>query len=391
MKIQSILILLLLILLNSCGNQRQIYLEKKTSIGNEKIQYTISPYVIKDAILDSIEYNNYSVYQDSSGVSFIFLLNEATANFEIYNLEEKSLVLKKPYLNLIGAPDEYGEINSIYFHNFDSIFIAQHFLISLIDTSQIIFSKIINDPESDLNPEAFYLNQGEFPIFYDSEAKGLLIQTYCSACKFYENNYFESPIESIIKFDSKSILKFPTQYSRKYLEGYYGFANQVHRTTYNEFSYYSFPIDPNIYEFNRKNNTLNILGGRSNFQITEPNTLERKYKDDSNRKFRHMYQVPFYHQVIFDPYRNYFYRFFSKSLPLKNEDGTYNSWGDKELILMVFNSKFELLEEVKLGKHKYSTTKSFVTKDGLFISNSHYKNSNYDKKSIRFNLFKFSK
>lgn len=386
----SFILLFFSFLFIQCSNKNKVYVEKETKHSDKKIKYKVTPYIIEKPTIDSINYNHYSVYNSPSEGSFILLLNKISRSFEIYNLSKKTLIFKKPFENFVGSTEDYGNVSSIHFQNFDSIFISQQYLISLIDTSKIIFSKTINNPESNAIPKYFYLNQGEFPIYYDNQQNGLLIQTYCSRCKFYDKNYFKSPVESIIRFDSEEILSFPTQYSKRYLEGYYGFSNQVFRTVYNEFSFYSFPIDPNIYVYNRKSNNLKIVGGRTSYQKTEPISLELEHKNNSNIKMRHAYQIPFYHQVIYDPYRKYYYRFFSKSLSLKNEDGTYNSWGDKELILMVFNSNLELLKEINLGKHKYSTKKSFVTKEGLFISYAHYKNKQYDKSSIKFDLFQFS-
>ncbi len=71
--------------------------------------------------------------------------------------------------------------------------------------------------------------------------------------------------------------------------------------------------------------------------------------------------------------------------------GHYNSWGEKELVLIVFNKKFELLDEIEFGKHKYNSDKSFVGKEGLYLSYAHYKNPEYDKYSLKFDILKIAK
>ena len=80
----------------------------------------------------------------------------------------------------------------------------------------------------------------------------------------------------------------------------------------------------------------------------------------------HFTVTPFYSEVLYDRYRKLYYRFFWKDIPLKNKDGKYNSLEDKRKILMVFNSKNEIIGEYELSKY-YTDYVSFVGKSGLYI------------------------
>lgn len=367
------------------------YIETSTiKSENHNIKYTSEYFTIPIETIDTVLYRhfNYTIFK---GRECLFLKNDFYNSFDLIDLENKTLVFRKElYDDLYFDTETYGEINSVYFYSPDSIFVLQTYRIAIADTNKIYFTKEINGRELNKNTKFTYRNLNHFPVFYDPSTKDILMQQFCSGCAIHKKEYYSTNVEVSFNLNNNEFTIFPLKYSKKYLDGYYGFANHVYRTVAGENNIYSFPIDPNIYVFNRDQKKIFIYGGRSNSHTTDAQKLPLKNKDDSNIKFRHMASVPYYQEILSDPYRGLYYRFFAKYQPEKNEDGTFNSWGDKELVLMVFNNNFELIKEIDLGQHEHSNLLSFVGKKGLYISQNHYKSKNFEPHLLKFSIYNFT-
>ena len=150
----------------------------------------------------------------------------------------------------------------------------------------------------------------------------------------------------------------------------------------------SFMADPNIYVYNYKTNSYKILGGKSDYQEKiEP--IENKFKDVTNKMFEFLTTSPFYSRILWDKYRKLYYRFLYCGQDLKNPNGTYNVFADKDLVLMIFDSNFNLLKEIKLKKHTYLDTKAFVAKDGLFLPKKNIFFKDNKPNTINYDIYNF--
>jgi len=387
MNIRIVGLFICLFLLTDCN--RKTYYESPTGKSNEQVSYKIEPFYFDFPSKDSVAFKDYNIFiSPADSTNFLAIINYNTYHLELYNLSNGKRHFKKALRDILGKDyGGFGGVNSFYFLNFDTILLAQENAITLFDTLAINKIVQINNSSVERNPEMFYENMGQSPIIYDSNQNSVAIQSYCSGCDASSKKFYEQPIEAIILLDSNKVVPSPIYYSEKYLDNYYGFAIHVYQTTIDDVSYFSFPVDPNIYIYNRKTKKMKVKGGRSQFQLKDAPPVKNKYKNDSEFKFNHLTQIPSYNVIIPDSYRSLYYRFFYKGIALENEDGTFNSYGDKELVLMVFDKNFDLIKEIDIGKHKYTTGKSFVTKEGLFLSQSHYKNTAKDKKT-RFDIIK---
>lgn len=372
----------------SCG--RPAYVELPTQRASDQLQYEVSEYILGREIVDSISHTQFSVYEDKAQpATYLMLMNQTTKRLEIYDLDKRSRVFAKPLQDFIGDEAIFGPLNSLHFHNFDTLLLEQEQQIVLADTSGPIATLPTNRFDDDNNPKSYYLSMGHTPIRYDAQRKAALVQAYSMVHAFHQKPFYEHPVEALVGLEAGHIQHFRVPYSKKYLQAYYGFANHVHRSVAGNHSIYSFSVDPNIYIYDRQLDTLIIAGGRSKYQQEDAEPLPIKYKHDREQKYRHMILVPHYLQVLFDPYRQYYYRFFLEEIPEKNEDGTYNSWVDKRLVLMVFDRELRLLEEIDLGRNQYNFFRSFVAREGLFVAHSRHQNPNYDKYELKFDLYRF--
>jgi len=108
------------------------------------------------------------------------------------------------------------------------------------------------------------------------------------------------------------------------------------------------------------------IQSKSKYQKSEIQVLDEEHRDDINKRIEHLAVSPLYQKIIFDPFRNVYYRFYLNGQPLQNDDGTFNVYGNKELIVMVLDRSFSTISELNLGEG-YLWFYSFVTPRGLYI------------------------
>jgi len=364
---EKIMLLIAIFFLQSCSvimdNSQVSYKEIETLKSEKKVTYEKMFY--KKGWKDSIQYTTkeYDVtYQN--GNSYLIAKNIGENRLIGYELNTQEKIFEIPP-NKLSFPIEQGEVASVYVHNFDSIFIAQTYQLTLLDSTGNIKSQIpLNDGSSKY---ALGNLHGDSPVFYDSRMESLYFQTYCWKCPQHKTSYYTSHVSSSLNLKTKEVQALPISYPMSYQENYYGFANHVYGTYTDSLNIYTFPMTPNIYLYNRYTKDYQELGGKSEYQKQSPYALSRQQKDDDKAKIEHFNRATLYYKVHYDPFRKYYYRFFSPALPEKNEDGLFTKYSDRDHILMIFDEQFKLIDEIKLeGKHQVFFT--FCTPKGLYVS-----------------------
>lgn len=367
-----------------CVSSKSTYQELPTINSAEKVSYRMERVALGDYPADSFHYK-YTTNYTENGQDYWFVANGKTRRLEGYNLQQKKRVVNIPFSKIIDL-DKNGDLNSFHVHNLDSIFIAQEYLLTLLDTTGVQQTLAINPQIKNSWPKHYLKNLHDAPIYFDPTIQKVISTVYCGACYQHKPDYYTTSIEAAIDMNTEKITTFPITYPAKFIDNYYGFTNQISKTIRGDSSIYSFSIDPNIYIFNRKTNEIRTFGGRSSYQKEEIRTLDKKDKSDGDVQFRHWILSAYYGHIDYDPYRKLYYRFFMPGLPDKNEEGLYNGINDKQLILMVFDENLELLDEIDLGVGKYFRYHSFVTKDGLHLPNTKEK-----KEYFSFDIFQFER
>lgn len=77
--------------------------------------------------------------------------------------------------------------------------------------------------------------------------------------------------------------------------------------------------------------------------------------------------------MIYDKYRNLYYRILSKSIKYENNDGTINRAQDKPFSILIYDNHFNFIKEITFPSRKYNFTTIYVTKDNvkMFTSNEY--------------------
>lgn len=295
--------------------------------------------------------------------------------FQGYNKETNELVLidldsAKTILTVRPAIDfeKAGRLVQFDIYKADSIFIITEDYVFIVDAGgQVVYSRDLSTPPKDEKGEAFLLwdNDNQFPLHYNSKTKELLVKTICH-CSYMEPEYFKHKLEGWLHLETGAIRQADYSFPSNHYQHAYAQSVFSYRIFKDSLSIVSFQSQDSLYVYNHHTGSLKSHSGKSQYQSIDFIPFDTAHKDDMERVKEYLIVNPIYQRILYDPYRQLYYRFFVKEQPLKKENGVYNTIFSKEVILMVFNQDFQLIAEKNIGSN-YSWYFSFVSPRGLYI------------------------
>ena len=99
-------------------------------------------------------------------------------------------------------------------------------------------------------------------------------------------------------------------------------------------------------------------------------------------------ETPKYWHIMYDKYRNVYYRFAEMPYKLASNESPYDEPKGKEFSVIVLNKDFEIIGETRFPGKKYFYKKSFVGREGLYISENNLENPQFDENKLVFTCFK---
>jgi hypothetical protein len=222
-----------------------------------------------------------------------------------------------------------------------------------------------------------------FRLYYSETRNSVFFKYVPRDVKFGSKEYFSKPFIAEFNLTSPTVSLLPVKYSKYIMNNFIGYLFRPYVSFYKDRIYYCFTGESNIYSYNLKTNKTNIYGGRSKYSKNLAKPIPRNWSSDKKNKHRLM-NVQFFN-VIYDPYRNIFYR-----LHFGNMDNNNNTFRDKSLYLMIFNKNFKLYREIKLDDYTYLPQFYGISKEGLFLNANHEMNENFGGDFSNFKLFKIS-
>jgi len=379
-------IIILAICFTCCSNTRPKY-KKISTFSN------IDEYVIDSILIDSTKTlsNSMSLYSSCSQCSKerLITINQNLNLLFCFNLKtQKREWVKK--LEDVGIIPKHGLVNEIFYHKEDSIFIKQEYAISIIDSNGIKFFTSINSEDQKVKEKRIYNNNGYSEIHYEPTNKRIYFSAYSFESGITEKEFYDYSIESYYDMNSKQIINIPITYHKLYFKRFYGNLIQVTRAFNKDKILYGYPITEEIIEYDVNNRTTTLIESeKSNLDLKNTKPFKVKNANDFELKMRHMIASQSYEKLLYDDNRNFYYRFYSPHIPLKNDDGSYNSYGDKPNTVIIYDKDFNRVTELNLKRRKYSSSNTFVMKRGLAIGKNHYKNNDYDSNTISYDIIKF--
>lgn len=97
-------------------------------------------------------------------------------------------------------------------------------------------------------------------------------------------------------------------------------------------------------------------------------------------------ELPTYGNIIYDKYRKVYYRFAFPEVEMEKERdylSIYHS-GRKQFSIIILDKDMKVIGETLFPEYTYNPYLLFIRKDGLYMSTSHFKRSDFDENVLRF-------
>ena len=113
----------------------------------------------------------------------------------------------------------------------------------------------------------------------------------------------------------------------------------------------------------------------------------RVYDADGLNWLRESLESPSYHNIMYDKYRDVYYRIVRHPYELKANESPYDDPNGREFSVIIFDKDFNIIGETKFPGNKYFYKMSFVGRDGLYISENNLANPEFDEDKLVFACF----
>ncbi len=336
-------------------------------------------------------FSKYFNVTNNSGYSQFQGYNPFTNELLLWNLDKKKEQLRMK-LNISFSDTAIGGLFQFYVHNPDSIFLLTENWLLITDAAGVIkYKKYTGNPLKDADGGEVYLMDvsNQFPLFFDASKQDLYLHIMCN-CGLEDPTYSTKRVEAKLHLANGEVTILNYHFPERYHGAFYGQNVFPFRTVNGPFHIISFESDDSLYVFNNSLNSLKKYPCRSRYQRIDFIPFDTSFYNSDNRVDRfneHMTVSPEYKKILFDPYRNLYYRFFLREMPLKDEKGIYNNPLKKDVIIMVLDNNFSIIEEKNIGS-SYLPYYSFVTRKGLYVGTTPPKNVN--SKYAYFSVFSWN-
>lgn len=301
---------------------------------------------------------------EKTGKSYVCLLNALVNSIYIYDYSTRSVAYKVK-LDNEGPNGIGGRIEGFYIKSFDSIFVNSRYTVSIVDTGRRK-SRSFNLIKKQSNSFT------SLPLISNAEEAGIVNGDLFFACApdkdaFEKSSFLDN--QCLVKLNlTTGEYEYKYRPSDLFQKGVYGpnYAasyNCINRS--DKLVLLSFQNDPLlfIHSLDAGDSARTVYAGSELFDEVAPMP---KTTRDYEGYTRFYIKSPSYGPVMYDPYRNMYYRF--ALTPLSDEDYAQRRWWKNKSIILL-DSNFTKIGETAISD-SCSFLNYFITKDGLFISKS---------------------
>ena len=325
-------------------------------------------------------------FTDETGKEYLTFQNQDQNEILFYDMNSRKLEFKvKPAYE---GPNGVGQVLGYYVHTIDSIFLT------ISGTNEIVLVNRNAEIKDKIN--------------YERAEDGTLLTDFCSISSVYQpiimidkemyimsgcNRWLEKdPISAVINMEDKTIHAFPYYYP-----SFPGADNKAKRAGIEEHLsrcfdgkhfVYSFHFDETIYIASQDHDSIKEVKVKSKY-IDKVRLLD----DYGNLTITDACENPNYGNLLFDKYRNVYYRIAYPETEIEKEVKGMEllQYGRKNFSIIILDKNFNIIGETLFPDYTYNSTVMFVREDGLYISDSHYLNPDYSDDELSFKCFTLKK
>lgn len=340
---------------------------------------------------ESTNYLSKSIFQfEKNNREFLHFENSQNSTYDIviFDLEKQKVERRIP-LHSEGPHSVISMFGSKPIPNSNNIFAFQHltFRISIINANgEVLKNYQLKNPGKYVR--ALMGSFAYWPTFVKDSV--LYFNQSCKAKKRREV-YNKLPMFASLDLRTGEIawpsLYFPATFDGDYThisgdDGFsYDYNEKAGRLICSFMKYDSIMVTDNLCDvkwYNAKSKYLKSMKPNVNNHTNDLGALTR-YSEE-----------PKYSHIMYDKYRNIYYRFVEMPCELADNETPYDESAPKarEFSVIILNDKFEIIGETKFPGNKYFYKMSFVGKDGLYISENNLANPEFDENKLVFACFK---
>lgn len=380
MKLEKTIIqLLVLLLFTSCLNDNKEQNAMLVETG-DKITFSLDAKTKNELFA-------YSIYEDKNKNKYFSFQNRSSNTILVYDLKTQDLMFK---LELpIDGNNGIGFANGYYIHNWDSIYIPNRDIkeISLISKDLIVSNKYTYETDN-ANKE---LSLFDFSTFYykPAEVIGDKMYIYSGPNRYIAND----PVSVEFNINTGDFKALPFNYpeypgSEISLKKY-GLETAFSRCFDGEKFIYSFYYDEYIYVTQPAHKDIQKIPVKSKYfnKVQLPNELMASPIDFCENSW--------YGNLLYDKYRKVYYRIAYPKTEIEKEKNIRPAdlicYGRKNFSIIILDKQFNVIGETKFPDYIYNSGVMMILEDGLYISDSHYLNPEFNDDVLSFRLFKLTK
>jgi len=277
------------------------------------------------------------------------------------------------------GPNGVGSLDGFHVRSLDSIFVLNRFgyHLYMLDTSGVIKNRfpLISNNSKDTSVVTYLPGIfSETPIL--SLGNNLFIPASPDLNPL-EMNYESSKTGILLNLKTKKF-SYALGFSDAYFNsGFWGMMLEIPSQTVNyedSIILQSFPIEDRVMVFNFEMKLIDSPSLFKEFYKGKFHSLP-EVNLEPDIFYPHIYSNPSNKSILFDPYRNIYYRIFSGPYPvntIKNmKEMNFLSWSENneypDHMIMVFDREFKEIGVVHLDKTKYWVNHIVVVKEGIMI------------------------
>lgn len=360
-----ILISLLTVFISTLNAQDPLRFQPFTQL-NPTANYTLKT----DQCLrenDPYGYMTYFTVESDADGDVLYVYSPDLFQLKLYTLP--GFVLQKSYaLNQIAELKSGGQFLSLDVsgNNVICMFSDKMVIMQLNgNTVTLINSLDINNDQGWF--QQYSVNaEPQFKIrFIDNENVAIISTRYdvaVNSSEFYSGNN-----EVIYNLGNGTFNFVPVIYPEDYRNNYYGLALMPMRDINNMGEHiFSYMASDQVQRWTPSTNTTTSYDIKSAYKTGAHAGINKELVSNTSALITHVVNEPIYTNLLYDKYRNIYYRFFRSAIP-ENANCNPCNISDKPLSIMVLSENFNIIDELHFISAPYEERLAFVTNAGLYL------------------------
>lgn len=332
--------------------------------------------------------NSYYDVISYDGKECLGLVNKNDNSLRFYNIQNKKQIKKIEFPR--EGPQGLTDLRAFIYRNPDSLFVFDNYgkKVLLVDFNGNLKKEYSIENEKGERLYAFarrLLSMETRPVFVKNK---IYMYGFKKYNLFNPSELFEEcDLEIEIDLEKETFRYIPIRYPDIYHENSYFITySRTFDFTKNEFIL-SFGIDENIWTFNPEDLAKEKFSAKSQHIGKISPIDETALKSGAGSIEQYVVETPAYGLLIYDKYRDVYYRFAYHGVAFKNSDREFNTIENSSFSIVVLDKKKKKIGETYFEKEKYDFHGSFVASDGLYISTANRNNPELDEDKIAFARF----